>query len=82
MIECNPFNPNDYAFPINDAGSISTQNGLTIRDYFAAKAMQGDWAAQNNLTGEYTNSMSGEQLMERARTFYRMADAMLAQRDK
>jgi len=28
------------AFPIQDAYSMSTEQGMTLRDYFAAKAMQ------------------------------------------
>jgi hypothetical protein len=62
--------------------AIFEQDGMTLRDYFAAKAMQGDWAAQNAATGEFTNGMTVEQLTERAGTYYRMADAMLAARDK
>ena len=29
------------AFPVQDAYSVSTDRGMTLRDYFAAKAMQG-----------------------------------------
>lgn len=31
---------NESAFPIQDAYSVSTKQGMTLRDYFAAKAMQ------------------------------------------
>jgi hypothetical protein len=46
--------------------------GLTIRDYFAAKAMQGDWAAGN----------AEDDLHVAAARYYYMADAMLSQREK
>lgn len=52
----------------------------TLRDYFAAKAMQGDWASQSSDTGEFTNNMPSELLKSRAEFYYRMADAMLAAR--
>lgn len=45
--------------------------GMTLRDYFAAKAMQGLMASQN--TGSY------EQFAMHA---YKVAAAMLAERDK
>ena len=31
----------DPAFPIQEAYSMSTEQGMTLRDYFAAKAMEG-----------------------------------------
>lgn len=54
------------------------ESGMSLRDYFAAKAMQGylascpagiDWCDIEGLT-----------LADWAKTSYRMADAMLAQR--
>ncbi len=51
-------------------------SGMSLRDYFAAKAMQGDWAAQ-------VVPDSDDDLFDRsARMYYRMADAMLAAREK
>lgn len=47
--------------------------GMTLRDYFAAKAMQGDWAAANAGRNEYN-------LLPDAERYYAMADAMLAAR--
>ena len=52
--------------------------GMSLCDYFAAKAMQGDWAAQ----GYYTNSTDLEFLIKRAELYYRMADVMLEARKK
>lgn len=53
-------------------------SGITIRDYFAAKAMNGDLASQTPETGEY-DTKSIPMLVERA---YRIADAMIAERAK
>lgn len=53
--------------------------GLLLRDHFAAKAMQGDWAAQSEI-GEFDSAVSEEVLYERAKVYYRMADAMIAAR--
>lgn len=59
-----PLNPRDYG------------RGMTLRDYFAAKAMQGMFASDSknwNQEGEWD---------ERAQTAYEMADAMLEARNK
>ncbi len=50
------------------------EGGMTLRDYFAAKAMQGELAAQSEETGHYENM---DALAVRA---YRVADAMLKAR--
>lgn len=55
------------AFPHADGSNFG--HGMTIRDYFAAKAMQG-------LSGEWTN------YVEIAERSYALADAMLAERAK
>lgn len=68
------------AFPLADSNAeyVRTDrehcNGMTLRDYFAAKAMQGEVAASAGaqqpspgLTAEYA---------------YRIADAMLEEREK
>lgn len=54
------------------------QDGMSMRDYFAANAMQGDWAAGDGFS---TKVRDGE-LAERANLYYRMADAMLEARNK
>jgi hypothetical protein len=56
---------------------ISPQNGTSLRDYIAIKAMQGDWAAQSESTGEWTSDIPEENLLKRARLYYRMADAII-----
>lgn len=56
--------------------------GMSLRDYFAAQSMQGDWAAQNEEGSYYTNSIDMEFLVKRAELYYRMADVMLEARKK
>lgn len=53
----------------------SVETGMTLRDYFAAKAMQGMVAAGGtvDLDGEYP-------FQKRAKTAYLIADAMIAAR--
>lgn len=62
------------AFPVQDAYSMSTDRGMTLRDYFAAKAMQGMLSA---CTGW---SESDQERL--AKCSYKMADAMIKARDK
>ena len=52
--------------------------GMTLRDYFAAKALQGQLACQSPDTGEYYE----QHYPELAGTCYKLADAMLAGREK
>lgn len=62
------------AFPVQDAYSMSTDRGMTLRDYFAAKAMQGMLSA---CTGW---SESDQERL--AKCSYKMADEMMKARDK
>lgn len=55
--------------------SIPAKDGMTLRDYFAAKIAAGDAAA-----GEGWGDASTEMAMKRARFYYRIADAMLIAR--
>ena len=66
-------NHNPKAFPLKYPDG-DFQSGMTLRDYFAAKAMQGYCG------GEYTgqSGMSHEQISEWS---FVMADAMLKQRE-
>ena len=50
------------------------QGGMTLRDYFAAKAMQGRLAGCMNQDGDSSNL--------EAAICYQIADAMLAERSK
>ncbi len=75
----------ESAFPVKtdmaDGSSIESM-GMSLRDYFAAKAMQGDWAAQSNEVGYFSPQSTDEQLNNGAELYYRMADAMLRAREK
>ena len=65
------------AFPKTPFIEIGTpQNGMTLRDYFAAKAMQGDWATGNASSDGY------ETPEDAAKRYYKMADAMLKAREQ
>ena len=57
------------AFPNNLPGF--SHDGMTLRDWFAGKALQGAWANGVNWTSE-----------DFARNCYAQADAMLAERAK
>ena len=72
------------AFPVSlDCGSAGKQQfeGMTLRDYFAAKAMQIMWDAYDKGYCGLTNrdTPSNEVIAEGA---YQLADAMLAERAK
>lgn len=67
-MENKPNNPS--AFPSETVSE--TYSGMSLRDYFAAKAMQA-------LTSHYGNRSSYE---ERAKESYAIADAMLNQREQ
>ena len=57
--------------------------GMTLRDYFAAKAMQGDWASQGHeTTGVFSAGTLASTYLSSARMYYLMADAMIAERSK
>lgn len=63
------------AFPVleeDGRGNLTlTSTGMTKRDFFAAMAMQGDWADAPPLPSNF---------FESARSYYAMADAMLKAR--
>jgi len=76
-----PSNP--IAFPQDANTCIDEFRGMTLRDYFAAKAMQAILSQPN--IGEVLKRQFGETEMNEtddiiARTGYRLADAMLKQR--
>jgi len=66
---------NQSAFPwmVDDGKTVTGNKGMTLRDYFAAKAMTGLLTAE--IVGEYSN----EHVAEIA---YRIADAMLKAREE
>jgi len=61
------------AFPVGLEAFGEDKTGMTLRDYFAAKAMQG-WLA--NPKTEYGTSYE-----KFAKVFYEMADAMMKARE-
>lgn len=65
------------AFPVQDAATWQG-HGMTLRDYFAAKAMQGQLTAQDG-NGPFGMWAEFSQLAKEA---YQIADAMLAERSK
>ena len=69
----NNTNTGGPAFPIG-SGDMRDPTGMTLRDYFAAKAMQGELASQSP-ENEYTN------LDALAALSYRVADAMIKARE-
>ena len=60
------------AFPTENAYMVSTQHGMTLRDYFAAKAMQGMLSENSGI--RYPT----DELVDFA---YKVADAMLKARE-
>lgn len=68
------------AFPHDDlninSALVRASSGMTLRDYFAAKAMQGELSAQSVETGFYPDD-AFPTLASRA---YLLADAMLQAR--
>ena len=67
------------AFPLMDAYG-STDKGMTLRDYFAAKALQG-WLASYG-DNVYHPAESSPNTSDIAKYSYIIADAMLAAREK
>lgn len=61
------------AFPSHGAMGEVSQEGMTLRDYFAAKAM----AASISRVGYFSDELK----VREARNAYAMADAMLAARE-
>jgi hypothetical protein len=67
------------AFPYTEAnGANSGDVGMTLRDYFAAKAMQ---AATSGHIGYYGHETNHWQVKDIASYAYEMADAMLEARE-
>ena len=65
------------AFPVYCGDSEFPNEGMTLRDYFAAKALQGELAAQVPEKWEW-NTSSFDALAKRS---YQLADAMLEARE-
>lgn len=61
------------AFPVPGLQNDESFNGMTLRDYFAAKAMQGFAASESEASGHWPDVAAAERA-------YEWADAMLAAR--
>ena len=74
------------AFPLIDCNKETCTHesctGMSLRDWFAFGAMNGDWASQSDDSGIIQIEHPQSALESRARLYYRMADAMLAERNK
>lgn len=67
-----------YAFPnVHDPKTGSMAHGMTLRDYFAAQAMQA--AFINNLSFNLINEDNYNSISEMS---YKVADAMMKARDE
>jgi hypothetical protein len=67
-------NPSVFPLPLGtmDCAEPSQSGGMTLRDYFAATALQGIIAASDNMGPSYIPLV--------AKTAYKVADAMLEAR--
>jgi hypothetical protein len=73
-----PINDGGPAFPRTGAdGHTSPQSGMSIRDYFAAAALQGNLAGQSIDVGYYEGKDAWNKAANDA---YAVADAMLKAR--
>lgn len=66
------------AFPLPSLWDKKEYNGMTLRDYFAAKAMQANWQTMLSQSAP-KNADAAIELM--ARVSYKVADAMLKARE-
>jgi len=66
------------AFPFDETQVMPQNTGLSIRDWFAGQALGGDLAGQS----PEAKALWGEiQFAQSASAYYRMADAMLKERE-
>ena len=73
----------DAAFPFSfkdPDGIMHIYSGMTLRDYFAAKALEGYWAQPNEALPPNRSHAEHRTIM--CRDFYAWADDMLAERAK
>lgn len=69
---------NPPAFPTGDIDGRPDYEGMTLRDYFAARALEGDWAAQDLEHDDFFDELSPFWVLKaKASLYYYMADAML-----
>ena len=56
--------------------------GMSLRDWFAGQVLAGDMACQNEQTGYLNAKATDDELRNLAKLYYRIADAMIAERNK
>jgi hypothetical protein len=66
---------NPPAFPLNCTWASEDYHGMTLRDYFAAQAMQG-------ICNSRSHSELKSHAIASAKVAYKMADAMLKAREQ
>lgn len=74
------------AFPLHDSGDTATRPGMSLRDYFAAAALQG-WLSgpcQGDVLDDYEDDSTAfsDHCAAVARTCYAYADAMMRERER
>jgi hypothetical protein len=69
------------AFPTPDANFVNKNWGMTLRDYFAAKAMQAILADQY-ANGIYVLDLDNDSEIVASNAAYTMADAMMKARSE
>ena len=74
----------ESAFPwaVDDGQKIVGNKGMTLRDYFAAKAMQAVYAKHWDMFMDETYDHPDEVVNGTASDAYKMADAMLKAREE
>ena len=70
-----------FVIELDDNKSMAYSHGMTLRDYFAAKALNGMFANPDDSHENYDLSYDNY-VKEIARCAYKMADAMLEARNK
>lgn len=68
------------AFPVPATELHGTDTGMSLRDFFAAKAMSADLSNSDESLAGYGSQFTDAQLESFAAFYYRMADAMLKAR--
>lgn len=71
-------NTGGQAFPVAGSDHNYAVDGMTLRDYFAAKALQGRLASY---PADAAHPVAAENTAQVAQQAYMMADAMLKARD-
>lgn len=72
----------EYAFPVHETPDSTDSPGMTLRDYFAAKAMQAGLTGATLPGLDSGNPAAVEAVQKAAAAFYVIADAMVAARER